>query len=244
LLKDLTSPDYVFEDEQQQLRFRRRSVNLFPFLGKAGLTFSPSSSFLQRNEYYKGVPIFIVQVSENKTNFYLNQVFKVINPFDTIYGSFIQGFDYLLGFGHNKIMQGSVTDVNKSEGVTNYVFFNKEQAKKFLKAKKSSIVRFNGSRVSNVEFLVRKPKIYVYNFEDFIELWEEKLLNHPRQYNSLIDCKETFFVTTNDLFDTVNELKISNKEQSFGKIIKQNLNLKYRKFQSVLGIFFGVSYFT
>jgi len=244
LLNDLTSPNYIFEDEQQQLRFRRRNVNIFSFLGKAGLIVSPSSSLLQRNEYFKGVPIFVVQISDHPVNYYLNQYFKIINPLDTIYGNFIQGFDYLLGFGHNKLMQGSLKDVTNSKRVKNYVFFNKQQVETFIKTRKDSIVRFKGSRVSNAEFFVRKPKVYVYNLEDFIELWEEKLLKQPRQYNSLIDCGETVFVTPQTLFENVKELNSSNQKTTFVKNIKQNLNLKYRKFKSFLGIFFGVSYFT
>jgi len=45
LTKYVSQPDVIVEDEQQQLRFRRRTVNLFPQLGKLGKQISPISSF-------------------------------------------------------------------------------------------------------------------------------------------------------------------------------------------------------
>ena len=110
LTKHITDPNLIFEDGQQQLRFRRRSVNLFPYLGKLGRILTPTSSFLQRNEYFKGVPIFVVQTMETPRNIFSEQYFNIVGAIDTFYGRFIQSLDSTIGFGHNWIMQGSIQD--------------------------------------------------------------------------------------------------------------------------------------
>eukprot|EP00966_Prymnesium_polylepis_P337363 7392003-Prymnesium_polylepis.1 len=59
----------VFEEGQQQLRLRRRAINVLPLLGNITKWASPFPSFLEKSEYFKGVPIYIVNVNENPTNF-------------------------------------------------------------------------------------------------------------------------------------------------------------------------------
>ena len=49
-----------------------------PYLNKLGAFLSPNSSFLQRNEYFKGVPIYIVQVSEEPRNFITEKYFNIV----------------------------------------------------------------------------------------------------------------------------------------------------------------------
>mgnify|MGYP001438668167 CR=1 FL=1 len=85
---------------------------------------SPSVSFLQRNEYFKGIPIYIVQVSKTPNNALFEQYFNAIGIVDVAYGKIIQSLDSLIGFGHNWIMQGSLEDANTSEELTNFIFFN------------------------------------------------------------------------------------------------------------------------
>ena len=48
----------LFEEEQQMCRARHRNINLGPHLEKS----FPGYSFLARNEYFKGVPIYILQL--------------------------------------------------------------------------------------------------------------------------------------------------------------------------------------
>ena len=86
---------------------------------------------------------------------------------DSFYGAFGRYLDNWIGFGDNWIMQGSISEGGKSDNFTNYVFFDQSQAEKFIKSKGNSIARFSGSRLSNLEQFVRKPKIYAYNLEDF-----------------------------------------------------------------------------
>ena len=163
---------------------------------------------------------------------------------DSAWGRFIQYFDNIIGFGHNWIMQGSLVEAGTTDRFTNYVFFNKEQAQNFVKAKGRSVARYSGSRTSNVEFFVRKPKIYIHNLEDFLELWEDRITNRPRRYKSAVYAGKTYFVAPQETFDEVNELEALSKQNKLVSNVKQTLNIKYRKFKSFLDIFFGVSYFT
>ena len=85
---DLGKKDIIVDDQQQQLRFRRRRVNLLPSLGALGRNLSPTNSFLQRNEYFKGVPIFIVQATTKPRSIFLEQYYNILGIVDTFAGRF------------------------------------------------------------------------------------------------------------------------------------------------------------
>ena len=103
----------------------------------------------------------MVQITNQPRNIILEQYFKVAGALDTFYGRFVQSLDSMMGFGHNWLMQGSLDQTTISENVANYVFFNKQQAVDFVKQQGQNVARYSGSRSSNIETLVRKPKIYV-----------------------------------------------------------------------------------
>ena len=74
----------VIESSQQQIRFTPRFVNMFPILNGLGKRISNSfipvySSFLQRNEYFKGVPIYIVQTSDTSRNLLNESYYHLLN---------------------------------------------------------------------------------------------------------------------------------------------------------------------
>jgi len=244
LQNEIGTSDAIIEDEQQQLRFRRRTVNMFPYLGKLGNFISISSSFLQRNEYFKGVPIYIVQVSDSPKNLITESYYTTIGIIDTAYSRCIQFLDYTIGFGHNWIMQGSIKEPNNSKNVTNYVFFEKKEAKNFVKSQGKEIIRYKGSRTSNLEFIIRKPKIFIYNLEDFIEFWENTIQTNLNitnlDNNNIFDAKTTYFippqVINEDIFLDQKEYK-----QTFLKNVGQALNVKVRVFKQFIGVFFSVN---
>lgn len=252
LTEQIGKASLIVEDEQQQVRFRRRNVNIFPFLGGLGSSISPSSSFLQRNEYFKGVPIYIVQVINQpfKRNLVVPQYFNIVGLLDTVYGLSIQYFDSILGCGHNWIMQGSLKDAVCSKQFTNYVFFDELSATNFVNKNKRNVTRFKGSRTSNVESIVRKPRIFVYNFEDFIESWEENLqanisLSEHSKNKTIFDVDRTIFIPPTPNFkEAQNFLKStgSNSLNCLTKNIVQTINVKYRVFKSFAGLFFSVGY--
>ena len=244
LKNDIGKSDMIIEDEQQQLRFRTRTANLFPYLKKLGSYLSPSSSFLQRNEYFKGVPIYIVQLTENPRSFWTERYFNVAGVLDNIHSRFIQSLDYTVGFGHNWIMQGSLMDAGNSDKSENYIFFDKEQAIKFSKTNGRKVARFSGGRTSSLENLVKKPKIFIYNLEDFLEDWEDKILNDSLEVEdangTILNCKATHFVSPN-----LNSKHISDFSQDFEtgtlKKLRQALDVKFRIFKHATGIFFSIN---
>jgi hypothetical protein len=240
LLKDQVGiVDMLFDDNQHQLRFRRRSVNLFPSLGSLGLRLSPTNSFLQGNEYFKGVPLYIVQTSTQPRNLLLESGHQALARVDSFYGKFMQNLDYAVGLGHNWIMQGSVKhDGANLDGYTNYIFLNQPDAEKFIKKHGRKIARYKGSRSSNIEFAVRRPKICVSNLEDILEWWEESLQNPEKKFLG----NQTFFVPASETIQEIQTLQ-EQYQQTRPLQIQQTLNVKYQNFKSFLGLFFGVGYF-
>lgn len=245
---DLGKKDIILDDQQQQLRFRRRRVNLLPSLGALGRNLSPTNSFLQRNEYFKGVPIFVVQATTKPRSIFLEQYYNILGIVDTFAGRFMQNFDYAAGFGHNWVMQGSLSNAGSSSRFKNYIFFDKADADKFIKEQGRKIARYSGSRTSNVEFLVRKPKLFVYNLEDFLELWEENIqsklaLDNKDKKKNMLVCKQTYFIPASTTKSQLQEF-LATGQQNITPIkkIKQTTTVKFRKFKSFLGIFFGVGY--
>lgn len=240
LVNNIGKSDMIVEDEQQQLRFRHRNYNLFPYLKKLGAYFSPTSSFLQRNEYFKGIPIYVVQLTSQPRNFWTEQYFHVVGTFDTIYSRTLQHLDRVVGFGHNWIMQGSLEDNSSSNKFENYIFFDKNQALKFSKKNGRNVARYKGGRTSNVEFMVRKPKIFVYNLEDFLEDWEEKIVNELNEnkdsQDTLFKVKSTYFIPPNQIKDVLQDIK---KDPI--KDISQALDVKFRIFKRAVGVFFSLS---
>ena len=241
LRNNIGKADMIVEDEQQQLRFRRRNSNLFPYLNKLGKFLSPTSSFLQRNEYFKGVPIYIVQIQETPRNLFVEQYFNLIGYLDTIYNTSIQFLDSTIGFGHNWIIQGSLQNVKHSKGFESYIFFDKEQAVKFTKTNGRKVTRFSGGRTSNLEFMVRKPKIFIFNLEDFLEDWEDKILG---ELNGMEDNKNFFFTSKAINFIppnfNTNEADIEFR-QTFVTNLTQALNVKFKVFKKSIGIFFSIN---
>jgi hypothetical protein len=231
----------IVDDEQQQLRFRRRTVNMFPYLERVGKLMSISNSFLLRNEYFKGVPIYIVQIADKPTNLGLELYYTTIGVLDHIFGRFIQSIDYSIGFGHNWIMQGSIREIKNSENLTNFVFFDKKEAVKFVRNQGRKVKRYKGSRTSNLEFLIRKPKVYIYNLEDFLESWEEKLhqnlVNIEAKSNDLFDAKNVYFIPKKTISDKIFDYR-DNLKPSIIKKFKNTLNIKFRTFKQFAGLLF------
>ena len=215
---------------------------MLPYFGKIGHYIIPTHSFLQKNEYFKGVPIYIVQIQQEPTSIITEQYFNTIDKLDSAWGKLLQFSDSLLGFGHNWIMQGSLKDANASKEYLNFIFLNEKDATRFIKKQGRKVTRYSGSRTSNIEWLVRKPKIFVYNLEDFLESCEEKIVadlkGNPAQ--TLFDAEKTFFIPSKIV---KNELStITEQKQTPFLSLKQTLDLKCRLFKRYAGFFFSVSY--
>jgi|MDSW01.1.fsa_nt_gb hypothetical protein len=249
----------IVEDKQQQLRFRRRSVPVMTWLGKLGNCVTPFNSFLHASEYYKGVPIYIVQLRNTPRDTLTERYFNVADIVDNFYGGFLQYFDSLCGYGHNWIMQGSTLKLENSKDSISYVFFEKENALDFCKEHGRNVVRFEGSRTLNLAHIVKKPKIFAYNLEDFIEDWEDVLINevyttdlsqtvevaktgsptilglkHP--LSPLFNAKKTVFVPMGKSLNDVRLYQSGSYKASPTKQIKQFFEVKTRTLLSFFNI--------
>jgi|TARA_B110000971_G_scaffold34746_1_gene32578 hypothetical protein len=242
LFNDIGRSDLLIEDEQQQLRFRYRNSNMFPYLKKLGHYLSPSSSFLQRNEYFKGIPIYIVQLNETPRNYFVEQYFNIVGGVDGIFSRVLQSVDHTLGFGQNWIMQGSRSDIKTSENSENYIFFEKSQALKFSKNNGRKTNRYNGKRGASLNFIAKKPKILVYNLEDFLEDWEDQisgeLNNRTDEVEKIFQSKRNNFVSptaeNNEIYSYYNVKKTPLKD------FQHVLDVKFRVFKRAVGVFFSI----
>jgi len=167
--------NFVFEDDQQQLRLRRRPINIIPIVSSLNKRLSPFSSFIENADYFKGVPIYIVNVNDVPSNFFVERYHNVLNLIDTVLGQTLRFVSVGTGFGKNWILEGSVHKQISSSTVQTYIFFEKEAAIEFCQHYGKQISRYSGGRVELLESLAKKPKILVHNLEDFLELWEDTL---------------------------------------------------------------------
>ena len=239
LLNNVERSDLIIEDEQQQLRFRNRTATISPFLSKIGYPFS-GLSFLQNNEYFKGVPIYIVQLTEKPRGVWSERYFNTIGKLDTIYNGTLQKLDKKIGFGHNWILQGSLENAGNSDNFENYIFFEKSQATKFCKQNGKKVFRYKGGHTPNIESLIRKPKVLVYNLEDFLEDWEDNIVkeiyNVDNNVKTLFNCKATHFISP------VINSEIINNTSKVGpfKKFSQFANLKFHIFRYAIEVFFSL----
>lgn len=244
LVNNIGKSDTVIEDEQQQLRFRSRNANIFPYLGKLGRYIFPfKSSFLRHNEYFKGVPIYIVQVKEKPTNWGIDQCIKVINQSDVIFSRFIKFVNTRTGCGDYWLMQDSIRDIGISDRFKNYVFFEKDQALKFCKKNGRKVARYNAGHSLTMEFLARKPKILVYNLEDFLEDWEDNLIGkfttNDDSFKTLFNGKGIQFVSSITNLEEIASVPKTNKFFFF-RNLSQLLDVKFRTLKQTVGVFFSL----
>lgn len=258
LLKDVGSADdMAIESSQQQIRFTPRFVNMFSILNGLGKRVSNSfipiySSFLQRNEYFKGVPIYMVQISNKPRNFWAEQYSNIGIKLEKIICRTAHFVDYTTGFGHRWLQEGSLdfNNIVKSDKLETFIFFEKDQARKFCKKHGRKIYRQEYGQF----FRWSKPKILVYNLEDFLEDWEdhvlEKLPNGNPTTTRLVKNDSGFgtenYKNINFISPTSSYREILDFSQDVNKFgmrlnkVTELLNVKYRVLKRAVGVFFSL----
>ena len=246
LSKSIKHSDVIFEDEQQQLRFSPRTANLFPFIDKVGLKVSQFigvRSFVQRSEYFKGVPIYIVQVPESSRNLFVENYFTTIGAIDSIWSKVVQQpINNLVGMGNNRLLQGSLKEVKNTKNFVNYIFFEKGQASDFIKQHGRKITRYSGANIPQLDPLVKKPKIFVYNLEDFIESWEDAIqtnLTGIGEQEPVYEASKNYFISAPQITKEITNLKLSSQENPVKNIFKA-LGVKIRVLKRNVGLFITV----
>jgi hypothetical protein len=226
-----SNADTIFEDDQQQLRLRKRSLNPLPSFGNFSKHTFPLYSFLEKREYFKGTPIYIVQVSDVRKNFLSQKSLNLVHFFDTFYGRVIKSADFLSGFGNNWIMQGSLIEQKYDNIATTYIFFEKDGALEFANKSKQKIKHYKGSQSNHFKSLIKRPKVLVYNLEDFLELWEETLAKK----------QATPFITNSnekelEFFDSqnINLVPTNANKKSMSEFFQQPKKSSIQKFNNFL----------
>ena len=226
------SANVIFDEGQQQLRFRRRPIPIFPISATLNKWFSPFSSFVSKTEYFKGVPIYVVNVHAVPRNYFVQQYHNTVNLLDNVYG---RVFNYLstgFGFGSNWIMEGSLQKQSVGPELKTYVFFEQKAASEFCNSYAKRISRYTGSRAKIFESFIKKPKIFVHNLEDFLELCEETLLEQATStaegQNSVFDAKKLNFIPASQSTVDVNTY-FDQTHKSPVKRVFQFIDFKYRR---------------
>lgn len=226
LKKDFKKSNLIFDYKQNQLRFRRRHVNSYPFLNKFGRIFSLKFSFFQHNEYFKGVPIYIVQLDFEPELEIIRQVNLDNIGYEATSNISPNIYSNLLGILDlkKKIKQTSLQDAKKSKDFYNHVFFEYDQAVKFTKQEK-----------------IRKPKLFVYNLEDFLENWEDHILHDfintkTSTGTTLLEAKANIFTLPSS-----NENLVKNIKKSRIGNLGQAANVKFKILKRTISLLFNVN---
>jgi len=238
--KNTGDSSLLFSDGQQQLRWRHRSVNVIPVFQTLNKRVLPFSSFLEKNEYFKGVPIYVVKFNGVPVNFLAKRYYGAIGLIDKFYSRFLNCVNTGFGFGNSWILQGPINDQEPISDTQTYVFFERSQATYFCKRYTDQLVRYSGSRSVLFDPFAKRPKILVHNLEDFLEVWEESLstqqpLKIVTNENSNHNFTTIKFIPSNQ---AANDLDIYSKQSS--KPVLQNLvqfvAFKYRRLSGFMEI--------
>lgn len=256
LTKQVDNPKLIFDEGQFQTRSKIRPV---PLINHPNLKYAtPFFSFVQNNEYFKGVPLYIVQYKNLPRNFkekvqnytydkYFRSILHVGRLTDTIYGRLITIRNSVVGCGKNSIMQGNIESTQTSDNITNYAFFSLDQANQFIldyeklckenkhlrKSLSTGIIPYAGSVANtNLSPITLRPTIFVTNLEDFLERWEVTLLSNRENKQFSFKPKETIFIPqleNSKEFIAYQETKLMQ--------FKNAMLIKYRKFKATFRVF-------
>jgi len=226
--------DIIFDDAQHQLRTRQRTITMFPFLGKLGRMLSIRTSFLVQNEYFKGVPIYVIQLSSTARSSSSELLCKITGVLKDVRGRLFNP----AGFGRNRIIQGSIYNTPNSEKLINYVFFDEQQALNFVQKQSRKVRHYNASSRN-------KPRIYIYNLEDFIEFWEEVIFKRllkkePKERNTIFEAKSTYFIPQKEDIGEIFNIRKSSGITIF-RNVKQTFNVKVKVLKQFINIFFSAT---
>jgi hypothetical protein len=230
----------MFGDEQQQLRWRCRPVNLIPIFPNVTKWVAPLFSFLEKTEYFKGVPIYIVNINERPSNFLSQRFHNTTNFIGKAYDSCIHYIGIAFGCGNNWVIQGSVNEQSLAPSTKTYVFFERSMATEFCKRHISQVAHYQGNRTNFFEILPKKPKILFHNLEDFLELAEDSLATQknsfsPPEQNLGFNFKTIQLISSRQSMLDLENFAQRNYKSPVQKA-SQFLDFKYRRLKGFVGV--------
>ena len=220
-------------EEEQEFNFCRTSIN--PIFKLANIGKNNLSSLNEKIRYFKGTPIYIVKLNDTERNFATDNYYKTVNILNvTSQQIFVKPFNFLFGLS-TPILKGSIHEKNYLKDTGMYIFFEQNAAVEFCKTFRRKIKLYDRGHLI-FKPLIKKPKILVYNLEDFLESWEEKLIEKPdiKVKNNLINGSHNVFDSTLIKFipskDSIIDLEnfLQQPKKSFFQNSKKFINFKVR----------------
>jgi hypothetical protein len=228
------SSNLVFDSLQYQSRGRVRPLSFTPRIKNfyLGDNATPFYKFVSSNEYFKGVPIYVVQIQSFPRNIFLESGRIIFSSFDTLVSPVTDVIGTFLGIGERGIFQSSTKNLSKSNNGQDYIFFNYDQAKNFSKKHGRFVKRFDGGKFIKPGFLSKKPSIYVTNLEDYLELKDFLDVKNSTE-NSLGSayCTRDFYFIPEKGTDKLFDNKILKSRWEY---YLESLSIKGKVFKSVL----------
>lgn len=235
LTKNIGKSKFIIDRKQKQAGFKIRHDNIFPYFSKLGRIVSPKVTAYPIHKDFLGVPIYIVQVTDRPSSLLVEPVFKIANWIDTTYNRW---FKYTIGQG-GKIMQGSMQNLRGSNKVTNFIFFEQGQAKKFVKKTGRKVVRFKKGNTTIFSLIARKPKIFVYNLEYFLQDWEDHILLSNGK-NNIFNAKSTRFMLPSNTEKTLETFAKEAKKGSDSNLFDA-LKIKRNVLQNIIEVALSIN---
>ena len=200
---------FVFDSEQKQYR----SHPLKRYLHSFKLT-------TNTNQYFKGVPIYIIQVRNSPQNFVTS---NILNNFTYLTESIRLPVSNWINLGRNSSKNPLLK--SKTSDSQTYVCFDKLQAIALTKKFGDRIITQSSSQnpLSSISTLFRRSKIYVSNLEDFLELYDESKLSGELKYTG-----NTYFIPSNESIEFLEKVN-TQSDRSLLSLTSQFcwLNIEY-----------------
>jgi hypothetical protein len=246
LNKHIGNSNLVFNPLQYQVRRRVRPLSFTPrvknfYLGSQA---TPFYKFVSNNEYFKGVPIYIVQVLNGQRNLLLEGSLNATSTCDNIAGKVLNVLQTFVGYGQIQTLQTPSKVLEKSNGAVDYIFFNYQQANNFVKKHSRSVVRHNGSSFYGFGWLSKKSRIYVTNLEDLLESSDisslQELHNLDKPENAILTSmdkifdRETYFIPDEASLQSFDNVILKSSITGY----KENLLIKYKLLKSAIATLF------
>ena len=184
----------IFDNLQYQTRFKVQPLQFFPPIKNFYLNdrITPFYKFVSNSDYFKGVPIYTVQIHDTPRNIVAQTSLNTVKVLNSLFGAIPKTFQTFIGLGERRgfykkveslpknasdyevqnTFNASSNGLSKPKNVTTYAFFNYKQAVKFTKKYNRSVKYFSGTQFLNyikLDNLFKKPSILITNLEDFLE---------------------------------------------------------------------------
>jgi len=223
--RNTKSSPFTFDYEQQQFR---------------SLPQTSSKLFIKnQTNYFKGVPIYIVQVGSKPKNFW-NSTFSSLNyPFRLVNNKLLTPiFQPFLNSPYHSMSANSLKVKDDRNEVQTFVFFEKAMAEKFCNTYKRSIQGYGNNTSYFNRLLTKEPVVFISNLENFFEYGEEGIKNNPQtslEIVKMISETEVHVVPPTSSYEVLTS-SISQEKESLVQKSQEFFYFKYKRIKGFLNV--------